>query len=140
MRAVILLLLLSACAGTAPLPGEVDTQEYIFSQADGRSFNLVLPADWEPHVEGGFLKINDRNRVLAMDVIMIRPRVPFDVTGLQWVRLARRLTSTSLSAQYDLWVQAGRQELLGTNRSLDLIKMAPQTWLRPNDFRLLLER
>ncbi len=132
------LLLLTSCAGMAPTTA-VDTQEFIFSQADGRSFTLVLPADWSPQVEGGFLRITPRNRVLAMDVIMIRPRVQPTVAGLERVQLARRLSSTSRSAHYDLWVEAGRQELLSANHSLDLIKMGPQTWLRPNDFRLLLE-
>ncbi|MBK6831381.1 MAG: hypothetical protein IPG92_11870 [Flavobacteriales bacterium] len=136
----ILIVLLTACAGTAPLPGEVDTQEFIFITNSGRSFTHVLQADWSPVIEGGFLRINNRQRIMALDVIMIRPRIQFDVEGLEFVRLTRRNGSTSGSGLFDLWVQAGKQELFGTNRTLDLMKMAPQTWLRPNDFRLLLER
>ena len=136
----ILIVLLTACAGSTPLPGEVDTQEFIFITNSGRSFTHVLQADWSPVIEGGFLRINNRQRIMALDVIMIRPRIQFDVEGLEFVRLTRRNGSTSGSGLFDLWVQAGKQELFGTNRTLDLIKMAPQTWLRPNDFRLLLER
>jgi len=140
IRKYILLVLLSACTAAAPLAGEVDTQEFIFTQSNGKSFSLVLPADWQPHVEGGFLRINPRNRVLALDVIMIQPRAQLDVRGMQRVRLARRLEPTSGAGQYDLWVDAGMQDMLGSNRTLDLVKFAPQTWLRPNEFRLLLER
>ena len=136
----ILIVLLTACAGTEPLHGEVDTQEFIFITNSGRSFTHVLQADWSPVIEGGFLRINNRQRIMALDVIMIRPRIQFDVEGLEFVRLTRRNGSTSGSGLFDLWVQAGKQELFGTNRTLDLMKMAPQTWLRPNDFRLLLER
>jgi len=136
----ILIVLLTACAGSTPLPGEVDTQEFIFITNSGRSFTHVLQADWSPVIEGGFLRINNRQRIMALDVIMIRPRIQFDVEGLEFVRLTRRNGSTSGSGLFDLWVQAGKQELFGTNRTLDLMKMAPQTWLRPNDFRLLLER
>ncbi len=124
----------------APVGEVVDTQEFIFSQANGKSFVQVLPADWVPQYEGSFLRINNRTRMLALDVLIIRPRVQLDVSGLQWVRLVRRNESVSRSGTYDMWVSAGSQDLLGTNHSLDLVKMAPQTWLRPNDFRLLIER
>ncbi|MEO8588819.1 MAG: hypothetical protein ABI432_05575 [Flavobacteriales bacterium] len=134
------MVVLSACSASAPLAEEVNTQEFIFSQSNGKSFSLVLPADWQPYVEGGFLRISPRNRVLAMDVIMIRPITQLDVRGLQRVRLARRLGPTSGSGEYDLWVEAGRQDILGSNHTLDFFKMAPQTWLRPNEFRLVLER
>ena len=83
----ILIVLLTACAGTEPLPGEVDTQEFIFITNSGRSFTHVLQADWSPVIEGGFLRINNRQRIMALDVIMIRPRIQFDVEGLEFVRL-----------------------------------------------------
>lgn len=135
-----MVLLLSACVGTAPLPKEIDTQEFIFFTSSGRSFMHVLQADWEPVIESGFLRINDRQRILAMDVIMIRPRVQLDVTGLELVRVVRRNESTSASGKYDLWVLAGIQGKIGLDKGQDLVRVAPQTWLRPNDFRLLIER
>lgn len=129
-----------ACAGTAPLPEEIDTQEFIFFTNSGRSFMHVLQADWEPVIEQGFLRINNRQRMMAMDVIMIRPRVQLDVTGLEFVRLVRRNESTSASGKYDVWVLAGIQGRIGLDKTQDLVRVAPQTWLRPNDFRLLIER
>ncbi len=140
-KAVVLLtVLFSACAGTEPLPGQVDTQEFVFFTNSGGSFSHVLQSDWRPAVEGGFIRINDRQRIMAMDVILIRPRVQLDIEGLVYVRLMRRNGSTSLSGMFDLWVREGSQDMFGTNRSLDLMQVAPQTWLRPNDFRLLSER
>jgi hypothetical protein len=131
---------LSACAGSAPLHEEINTQEFIFFTTSGRSFMHVLASDWEPVVENGFLRINDRQRMLAMDVIMIRPRVQLDVTGLEFVRLVRRNESSSASGKFDLWVLAGIQGKIGLDKTLDLVRVAPHTWLRPNDFRLLVER
>lgn len=133
-------LLLCACGSSAPLPGEVDTQEYIFILANGRSFTHVLSADWAPDVQSGWLQINNRQRLMAMDVIMIRPRVQLDVEGLHYVRLARRNGSTAGSGLFDVWMRDGSEALLEMHRSLDLVQVAPQTWLRPNDFRLLIER
>lgn len=138
--AVISLALLASCAGTAPLASGVDTQEFIFITNSGRSFTHVLQADWTPVVEGGFLRINDRQRIAALDVILIRPRVQLVVTGLAFVRLVRRNESTSASGKYDLWVLAGIQDKIGLDKSQELVEVAPQTWLRPNDFRLLIER
>lgn len=128
------------CGSSEHTSGSTDTQEFIFITNSGRSFTHVLQADWSPVIENGFLRINDRQRIMALDVIMIRPLVQLDVEGLEFVRIARRNGSTAGSGLFDLWVGAGSQDLLGTNRSLDLVKMAPQTWLRPNDFRLLIER
>ena len=136
----ILLALLTACAGTAPLPSEVDTQEFIFITNSGRSFSHVLEADWSPVIEGGFLRINNRQRIMAMDVILIRPRAQLDVEGLEFVRLVRRNGSTAGSGLFDLWVQAGMPSKIGSDRTQELVQVAPHTWLRPNDFRLLIER
>lgn len=140
MRSLVFLALLVACAGTAPVGDAVNTQEFIFLQGNGRAFMHILPSNWQPQLEGGFIRIGDRQRIMAMDVIMIRPRVQLDVEGLEQVRLVRRNESTSTSDKYDLWVLAGIQGKIGTDRTLDLVQVAPQTWLRPNDFRLLIER
>lgn len=140
MRWLATLTLLVACAGTAPVGEAVNTQEFVFILANGRSFAHILPADWEPQLEGGFIRINDRQRIMAMDVIMIRPRVQLNVDGLTRVRLVRRNESTSASGKYDVWVLSGIQGKIGLDHTQDLVQVAPQTWLRPNDFRLLVER
>lgn len=122
------------------MPGEIDTQEFVFFTSNGRAFTHVLQASWAPVIEGGFLRINDRQRIMALDVIMIRPRVQLDVEGLEFVRLVRRNESSSASGKYDLWVLSGIQGKIGSDKTQDLVQVAPQTWLRPNDFRLLIER
>ena len=138
--AFVLLVIMGACKSSTPLPGEVGTQEFVFITNSGRSFTHVLPSDWSPVIESGFLRINNRQRIMALDVIMIRPRVQLDVEGLEFVRLVRRNESTAASGKYDLWVLAGIQDKIGLDKSQGLVEVAPQTWLRPNDFRLLIER
>lgn len=140
MRWLWVLLLSAGCGSSAPVTGSGDTQEFIFITSSGRSFSHVLPANWTPRIEGGFLRINNRQRIMAMDVIMIRPAVQFNLEGLAFVRLARRNSSVAVAGLYDLWVRDGIQGKIGSDRSLDLVEVAPQAWLRPNDFRLVIER
>lgn len=140
MRWLLSALFAFGCGSSEPVTGTGDTQEFIFITNSGRSFMHVLPGDWVPVYEGGFLRINDRQRIMAMDVIMIRPRVQLNVDGLEFVRLVRRNASTARTGLFDVWVQAGMPPKIGSDRTQDLVQVAPHTWLRPNDFRLLIER
>jgi hypothetical protein len=140
MRSLVAALLTFGCASSGPVTGTGETQEFVFITNNGRIFSHVLPADWSPVYEGGFLRINDRQRIMTMDVILIRPRVQLDVDGLEFVRMVRRNSSTARTGLFDLWVQAGMPSKIGLDRTQDLVQVAPHTWLRPNDFRLLIER
>ena len=77
---------------------------------------------------------------MSLDVILIEPRFQQQVAGLEFVRLARRNRAATLTGTYDLWLEEGVAEKLKTNRSQELEQVAPQTWLRANDFRVLLVR
>lgn len=140
MKAAVLLILTTACGAYSGLPEHADTQEFVFNRSNGSSFSLVLPADWRPEYQGDFLRINPRNRVMSLDVILIEPRFQQQVAGLEFVRLARRNRAATLTGTYDLWLEEGVAEKLKTNRSQELEQVAPQTWLRANDFRVLLVR
>jgi|GEM_PF-2332340 hypothetical protein len=139
MRALTLTCLLCACGNAAYLSGPVDTQEYIFVLNNGGSFMRVLPTDWEPVYEGGFLRIDARHRVMAMDVILIQPRYPIAPDSLEMARVFRNHSSRS-AASYDLWVPPGQELHVGAPYRSELIKVAPQTWIRPNEFRIELRR
>ncbi len=119
--------------------GPVNTQEYIFVMANDRAFARVLPTDWKPVYEGGFLRIDQRHRVLAMDVILIQPRIPIEVQGLEMARVFRR-SAPSSSTSYDLWVPHDQYIRIGDPTATDLVPVGPQTWIRPNEFRLEFRR
>lgn len=140
MKTATTLLLLTACGAYSGLPDHANTQEFVFNRSNGSSFTLVLPADWQPEYQGAFLLINPRNRVMALDVILIQPRFQLELAGLEFVRLARRNRAATLTGTYDLWLEEGVADRLETNRSQELEQVAPQTWLRANDFRVLLVR
>lgn len=139
MRALILLLLLSACGNAAYLQGPVDNQEYIFVLNSGQSFMRVLPADWEPKYEGGFLRIDPRHRVMAIDVILIQPRFPNEPAGMEMARIFRNYSSRH-AASYYLWVPPGQELHVGDPLRSELEQVAPHTWIRPNEFLIELRR
>jgi hypothetical protein len=140
MRVMILLLvLLASCKGAAYLEGPVNTQEYVFVLNTGGSFKRVLPTSWKPIYEGGFMRIDPRHRVLAMDVILIQPFFPIEPEYLEMVRVVRNYSSPG-AASYLLWVPPGQELFIGDPQFTELIKVAPQTWIRPNEFRLEFRR
>ncbi len=139
MRALIFVLLLWACGNTAYLAGPVDNQEYIFVLNSGNSFMRVLPADWEPKYEGSFLRIDARHRVMAIDVILIQPRFPIAPDPLEMARVIRNYSSRN-AASYYLWVPPGEELHVGGPHRSELMKVAPHTWIRPNEFRIELRR
>jgi hypothetical protein len=128
-------LLLASCQTQAPVARDINTQEYIFVKDNGHSFMRVLPTEWEPVYEGSFMRIDPRHRVLAMDVILIMPRLPLTIQGKQLMRLMRR-TAPRNARGYDLWVTEDTERLIGASLPRDLVKVAPHTWLRPNEFSI----
>ncbi len=133
------LLFLTGCAAMADTEGPVNTQEYIFVMANDRAFMRVLPASWQPVYEGGFLRIDKRHRVLAMDIILIQPRMPIEVNGLEMARVFRR-AAPSNTVSYDLWVYTDQYLHIGDPSAGDLVPVGPHTWIRPNAFRVELRR
>jgi hypothetical protein len=138
MRTLIICLLLLGCASQEQFP--IDTQEYVFHMRSGQSFMRVLPADWEPKYEGGFMRIDPRHRVMAMDIMLIEPRIPLEVTNMRMVRLLRRMPPTQNRTTYELWVPADTGRIIGDDPPNDLVQVAPHTWLRPNEFRIQFDR
>ena len=132
-------LLLTGCAAMADTEGPVNTQEFIFVMANDRAFMRVLPTDWQPVYEGGFLRIDKRHRVLAMDIILIQPRIPIDPHGMVMARVFRR-SAPANGMSYDLWVPPDQYIRIGDPTATDLVQVAPQTWIRPNEFRLEFRR
>lgn len=139
MRPWLLFVLLVSCKGAAYLDGPVDNQEYVFVLNSGSSFMRVLPTSWEPRYEGSFMRIDARHRVLAMDVILIQPNFPIEPQHLEMVRVVRKFSSTTASS-YLLWVPPDTELFIGDAQFAELRKIAPQTWIRPNEFRLEFRR
>ncbi len=135
----LLFLLVSSCKGVEFLAGPVDTQEYHFVLNSGGSFMRVLPTDWEPRFEGAYMRIDPRHRVLGMDVILIQPTFPIEPEHLEMVRVVRKFASTKASS-YLLWVTPDSELFIGDAQFDELRKVAPQTWIRPNEFRLEFRR
>ena len=132
----LLIPILFACKDQGPL---VDNQQFVFTLRNGQSFSRVLPADWEPKYEGGFIRIDPNHRVMAMDLLLIQPYAPADVSGMRMVRLLRKAPPSQASS-YVIWVPKGSAEIIGDEPPNDLKKVAPFTWIRPNEFRVQLDR
>jgi len=139
MRPFLLFLLLASCKGAAYLEGPVNNQEYVFVLNSGGSFMRVLPTDWEPRYEGAYMRIDPRHRVLGIDVILIQPNFPIEPQNLEMVRVVRKFSS-SAAANYLLWVPPGEELFIGDPQFTELRQVAPQTWIRPNEFRLEFRR
>lgn len=139
MRALLLLALLIACKGPGFVAGAADDQEYIFVLNSGHSFMRVLPTDWAPVHEGAFMRIDPRHRVLGQDVILIHPRFPINPHDLEQVRVVRRFPG-SRAPDYFLWVPPGQELWIGEQDAVELVHVGPQTWIRPNEFRLVFRR
>ncbi len=140
MKNIILLIVfvMAGCQMQEPLP--LNTQEYIFHLRNGQSFMRVLPTEWEPNYEGGFLRIDPRHRVMAMDVMLIEPRIPLNVSDMRMVKLLRRMPPSKNRRNYQIWVPGSAGRIIGDDPPNDLVKVAPHTWIRPNEFRLQLDR
>ncbi len=137
MRSLFLfLVLLTACKDQGPL---TDNQELVFTLRSGQSFVRVLPNDWEPVYEGSFIRIDPRHRVMAMDILLIQPTSPANVEGMRMVRLLRRSAPTQASS-YVIWVPKDTDQIIGDDPPNDLKKVAPHTWIMPNEFRVQLDR
>jgi hypothetical protein len=139
MRVLALLLLLASCKGAAYLEGPVDNQELVFVLNTGASFMRVLPIRWEPRYEGAYMRIDPGHRVLGMDVILIQPRFPIEPHSLEMVRVVRKFASSKAESYY-LWVPHGQELFIGDPQFTELRKVGPQTWIRPNEFRLEFRR
>jgi hypothetical protein len=134
---VLLIMLFPACVQQEQLP--IDTQEYIFYLRGAPAFSRVLPADWEPKYEGGFIRIDPRHRVMAQDVLLIAPRFPLKVHEMRMVKLMRRMPPNA-RATYEIWVPRDTEIIIGDLPPNDLVKVAPHTWLRPNEFNVQFDR
>ncbi len=99
----------------------------------------VLPNNWEPVYEGSFIRIDPRHRVMAMDILLIQPTSPINVENMRMVRLLRR-TAPSQATSYVIWVPKDTDRIIGDDPPNDLKKVAPYTWVRPNEFRVQLDR
>jgi hypothetical protein len=135
---IILVLLFSGCRayeGIAP-----DNQEFVFHLRNGQAFMRVLPADWEPVYQGGFMRIDPNHRVMAMDVMLIKPRIPIVTENMRMVRLLRRMPPSASRRSYQIWVPGEAERIIGDDPPNDLVQVAPHTWLRPNEFRIQFDR
>lgn len=131
-----LFLLFAACKDQGPL---TDNQELVFTLRSGQSFMHVLPNDWEPNYEGSFIRIDPRHRVMAMDILLIQPTSPINVEEMRMVRLLRRVPPSQASS-YVIWIPKDAEQIIGDDPPNDLKKIAPYTWIRPNEFRIQLDR
>ncbi|MCW5900751.1 MAG: hypothetical protein KIT10_15950 [Flavobacteriales bacterium] len=139
MRALLLLPLLIACKGPGFVAGAADDQEYIFVLNSGRSFMRILPTARAPVYEGAFMHIDPRHRVLGQDVILIHPRFPINPHDLEQLRVARRFPGRR-APDYFLWVPPGQELAIVDQEADELVHVGPQTWIRPNEFRLVFRR
>ena len=134
---LLLPIALIACMQQEQLP--IDTQEYVFHLRNGQAFMRVLPADWEPEYQGEFMRIDPRHRVMAMDILLIQPRVPIEVTGMRMVRLMRR-SEPGARGSYTIWAPGDTGEIIGDKPPNNLVKVGPHTWIRPNEFNVQFDR
>jgi len=81
------------------------------------------------------MRIDPRHRVLAMDVVLIVPRLPLNIQGKQLMRLMRRKAPRN-ARSCEIWVPEDTERLIGASLPRDLVKVAPHTWLRPNEFSI----
>jgi hypothetical protein len=135
--AIALLILAAGCMQTEQLP--TDTQEFIFYMRDSPPFSRVLPAVWEPVYEGGFIRIDRRHRIIEQDVLLIAPRFPLEPDGMRMVKLMRRMPPGA-RATYEIWVPKDAEVIIGDEPPNELKKVAPHTWLRPNEFNVQFDR
>ncbi len=115
------------------------SQEYQITLVNGRSFSYVMEEDWKPVVRQGQILLKPSVRILAMDVALIQPVTPNDVRGLRLVKLLPREPRVNGNA-VQVWVAFDPFE---PGAPLDvpsgLVPVAPQTWIRPGAFRMVLE-
>ena len=115
------------------------SQEFLFTFMNGTNRTFVLDQDWRPTVRQGQLVITPAVRVLMMDVALIRPFVPSDVTGLQQLKLMPQTPRVS-NGGILVWVAI---DPLRTGSYVDadtgLVEAAPQTWVRPEAFRMAIQ-
>jgi hypothetical protein len=115
------------------------SQEYVVTLVSGRSYTFIMEDDWSPTVRQGQIVFRPAVRILAMDVALIQPFAPNDLTGLHQLKLLPRTPRTG-SPGVVLWVEfdplkpgAPRDNATG------LVQAAPQTWIRPEAFRMAIQ-
>lgn len=136
LRALPLLLLCFWC----PRPAQAQaSQEYLVTFMSGRTHSYVMEADWQPTVRQGQLVLRPATRVLMMDVALIQPYVPNDVRGLRQLKLMPQ-TPRINNPGILVWVEfdpltPGAPK----DNETGLVQAAPQTWVRPEAFRLAID-
>jgi hypothetical protein len=115
------------------------SQEFLFTFMNGSTRSFVLDQDWQPTVRQGQLVITPALRVLMMDVALIRPFMPRDVSGLHQLKLMPQTPRVS-NGGIVVWVAI---DPLRTGAYVDvdtgLVEAAPQTWVRPEAFRMAIQ-
>jgi hypothetical protein len=136
LRVVTLLLLF---VGAVPFAKAQATQEFLVTFMNGRSYSYILDADWQPTVSHGQLVLKPATRVQMFDVALIQPYVPQDVRGLKRIKLLPQTPRVN-NPGIEVWVAfdpltpgAPKDNVTG------LVQAAPQTWVRPEAFRIALE-
>ncbi len=136
LRALFILLLVLAWGPAAKAQA---SQEFLFTFMNGSTRTYVLDENWQPTVRQGQLVITPAVRVLMMDVALIRPFAPNDVRGMRLLKLMPQTPRTN-NPGVAVWVEfdpltpgAPKDNATG------LVQAAPQTWVRPEAFRMAIQ-
>lgn len=115
------------------------SQEFLVTLINGRTLSCALDEDWTPEVRQGQIVFRPAVRILAMDVVLIRPFAPNDVSGLKLVKLLSR-TRGAQGGSVQVWVEFDPlRPDAPVDNATGLVQVAPQTWIRPEAFRMVLE-
>ncbi len=133
------LLLLQLALTLATVGKAQASQEFLFTFMNGSTRTYMLDENWQPTVRQGQLVITPAVRVLMMDVALIRPFAPNDVRGMKQLKLMPQTPRTNNPAIV-VWVEfdpltpgAPKDNATG------LVQAAPQTWVRPEAFRMAIQ-
>jgi hypothetical protein len=133
------LLLLQLALTLATVGKAQASQEFLFTFMNGSTRTFVLDQDWRPTVRQGQLVITPAVRVLMMDVALIRPFMPSEVTGLYQLKLMPQ-TPRVRNEGILVWLAI---DPLKPGAYVDddtgLVEAAPQTWVRPEAFRMAIQ-
>lgn len=115
------------------------SQEYVVTLVNGRTYTFIMEDDWSPRVRQGQIVFRPAVRILAMDVALIQPFAPNDLNGLKLMKLMPRAPRNGTPGSL-VWVEfdpltpgAPKDNATG------LVHAGPQTWVRPEAFRMALE-
>jgi len=130
------LTLISACLVLGLTAEAQVSQEFLFTFMNGSTRTYVLDENWEPTVRQGQLVITPAVRVLMMDVALIRPFAPNDVHGMTLLKLLPRTPRTN-NPGIQVWVEFDPTTPgAPKDNTTGLVQAAPQTWVRPEAFRM----